>query len=142
MGERHVVLGCIIEPHIVSLETRSFVESHNSATLFNLREDDSYPPILKSFFATTQHESMGSYRGRVIHFGASLKTLGEDWDEWIGKFENLLRELVWIEAWVKADLTYYGQRNLIYIAQDEIIQSFWTDKPQKTSSWLTEKRFV
>jgi hypothetical protein len=119
MGERHVVLGCIIEPHIVSLETRSFVESHNSATLFNLREDDSYPPILKSFFATTQHESMGSYRGRVIHFGASLKTLG-----------------------VKADLTYYGQRNLIYIAQDEIIQSFWTDKPQKTSSWLTEKRFV
>jgi hypothetical protein len=143
MGERTILLGCIIEPHIANLETRLLVESHNRSKLFDLPEEDRWPPIHRSFFGSSQSEAFkGGYRGRVIHFGASLKNLLEDWDEWSDKFENLLRELIWIEAWLKVDGSAYGQRDLVYTASDEVIQTFQTSKPQKNHSWSVEKRFA
>ncbi len=143
MGERTIVLGCIIEPHIANLETRLLVESLNRSRLFDLPEEDPWPSIHRSWFSSSQSEAFkGGYRGRVIHFGASVKNLLEDWDEWSEKFENLLRELIWIEAWLKVDGGSYGQRDLVYAASEAVIQTFRTDKPQKVYSWSVEKRFA
>jgi len=39
-----------------------------------------------------------SYSGRIIHFGANVKSLEYDWKEWKSKFEDLLTKLLWLSA--------------------------------------------
>lgn len=46
------------------------------------------------------------YSGRIIHFGANLKSVEEDWGEWKQKFEALLKKLYWQEANVHFNTEY------------------------------------
>lgn len=143
MGERIIVFGCIVEPHVNDPQARARLEHHNRANLFDLPDEDTWPPLHRSLFASSPSDAFkGGYRGRVIHYGASLKNLLEDWERWVGKLEGLLRELIWIEAWLKTSAGAYGQREHFYTASDEIVESFARNQPQQTRRWSVEKRFV
>jgi hypothetical protein len=100
---------------------------------------------------TSGRQSIGRFlaiRNRRRHRGVikvesfSLENLLKDWDRWSDKLENLLRELIWLEAWLKVDAGVHGQRDMVYTASDEVICTFKTDKPQKTHPWSVEKRFA
>ena len=53
--------------------------------------DSEFPWINRSMFCIPNHQ--GIYRDQVITFGASYKTLENEWHLWLKKFEELLKKL-------------------------------------------------
>ena len=76
---------------------------HNARVIAALPLSDSWPPVSKEMFSFTQNSPGGKgpdleYESRVIHFGASLKGVEYEWEDWKSKFEQLLEQLFWLEA--------------------------------------------
>ncbi|WP_298549279.1 hypothetical protein [uncultured Aquimarina sp.] len=88
------------------------VKKHNHAVINNLKKDDEWPPLSKEMFSITSNSNNEIYRpnmeysGRIIHFGANLKSVEHEIDEWIIKFEELLSKLIWLESKVHFQTEY------------------------------------
>lgn len=52
------------------------------------------------------------YWGRVIHFGANLKSVESELNEWIVKYEQLLSSLLWLESKVHFQTEYSALQTL------------------------------
>lgn len=105
MGMTTYIYGFIREYGLNSLRLVE-VKRHNNRILAHLPLSDNWPPLTRNMFAATnnhKNESPGSmleYTGRLIHFGASTKSIEHEWMEWQQKFERLLTSLYWLEATV------------------------------------------
>lgn len=92
------LFGCISE-RTGRPEDEARIAAHNDAILTSLPDTDAWPPLTKAMFGWPQYNTpMITYGGRKIHFAAGLKSVDEDLDLWVGKFEGLLRNLYWSEA--------------------------------------------
>jgi hypothetical protein len=69
---------------------------HAIATL--PEDDDTWPFLSRSMFASSTHSIQTTYKAQIIHFGASFKSIEWGWDEWLEKFESLLRTMYWDEV--------------------------------------------
>ena len=111
MGMRTTIYGYIEEMDFWKAPLRSKVRKHNSAVIKKLPEGDAWPPLSYEMFAICNNhkDSPGSnleYSGRIIHFGANLKSVEYEWQEWRAKFESLLVRLYFLKARVHFQTEY------------------------------------
>lgn len=99
-----ILFGAIVEYGLTGNNSTERYD-HNAQVIASLPLSAPWPPVTQEMFSFTQN-SPGrkgpdlEYESRVIHFGASLKGVEYEWEEWIVKFENLLEQLFWLEAHV------------------------------------------
>lgn len=103
MGMATRIYGCIVEYGLLQGALQQSVYDHNERIINEIPLMDPYPPISRTMFAITSAppDDTGpilSYSGRIIHFGANVKSLEYDWKEWKSKFEDLLTKLLWLSA--------------------------------------------
>lgn len=141
MTERTIVLGGIVEPFHAHPETQRIVALHNQNVMAKLPLVDKNPSLNRSFFAQTQIETQYKSHGGVIHFGAVLD-LTDFKSIWMSKLESLLRELVWVQAWLHMDAAHRGVREQLCFASDDIAATFLTQSPLRTTKWSVEIRTI
>jgi hypothetical protein len=111
MGMRTTIYGYIEEMDFWKAPIGPQVRKHNSTVIKQLPKGDDWPPLSYEMFAicTNHKNSPGSnleYSGRIIHFGANLKSVEHEWKEWRAKFEKLLTHLYFTEARVHFKTEY------------------------------------
>lgn len=111
MGMRTTLYGYIEEMDFWSGPVTKLVKKHNTSIINALPKGDEWPPLSKEMFAICNNfkNTPGpnfEYSGRIIHFGANLKSVEYEWDLWKTKFENLLTNLFFLEAVVHFKTEY------------------------------------
>jgi hypothetical protein len=86
----------------------------NAAALRRLPREDQWPYLYRGLFHVYGDEAtvMGTYRGRIIHFGGSFKALEDDFLLWLDKFEALLGRLVWSQVRLHLVTEWMGRLDL------------------------------
>ncbi|HVL16268.1 MAG TPA: hypothetical protein VM529_27090 [Gemmata sp.] len=110
MGMETVLLGYIAEPWVARDVARSrLFRQSNRRVLAGLPDSDEWPPLIRGLFAWTEADSLrGGYRGSVIHFGGRFKSIEQEWDQWLTKYEAVLRRLYWESSVVHLDTEASG----------------------------------
>ena len=81
----------------------------NLQALRSLPQQDDFPFLVRSMFATTTSEYVSiEYKARLIHFAASYKEVDPFWREWIEKFERFLSNIDGTTARVHLDTVLWG----------------------------------
>lgn len=112
MGMRTTLYGYIEEMNFWKSPIINEVKRHNHKVIRNLKNDDEWPPLSREMFAITCNSNNEIYRpnmeysGRIIHFGANLKSVEYELNEWIVKYEKLLSKLIWLESKVHFQTEY------------------------------------
>jgi hypothetical protein len=129
MGHQTLVYGVIeVFP---ATSNRPDADSRTDSALQALPETDDWPFLVRSMFSATSSEHVSvAYMYRVIHFGASLKAVEWEWNEWLAKFERLLSMLDGVAATVHLQTELVG---------DHIYE--WHRKAGNVGSWPPEWEF-
>ncbi len=84
----------------------------NSASLLDLPQSfDATSPFLCGDMFTLPGLDVfsGSYHTQVIHFGASYRAVEYEWELWMQKFEELLKQMYWVSATVHLETELSGK---------------------------------
>ena len=109
---RTTIYGYIEEMDFWKDPIRKTIREYNSNAANALPTGDHWPPLSKEMFAICEnknnkaHEVDLEYSGRIIHFGANLKSIEQDWEHWKSKFETFLSTLYFLEARVHFKTEY------------------------------------
>src|ERR1041384_985719 len=111
MGMRTTLYGYIEELDLGRHPLHQEARDHNTQVIASLQERDGWPPLSREMFAISENSVTGpgcdlEYSGRIIHFGANLKSVEHEWKEWKAKFEVLLAKLYFLEAKVHFQTEY------------------------------------
>jgi hypothetical protein len=111
MGMRTTIYGYIEEMDFWQEAIRDRVREHNTGIIYGLPKADAWPPLSREMFAICENDIFApgpnfEYSGRIIHFGANLKSFDLDWEEWKVKFETLLQNLFFLNANVHFQTEY------------------------------------
>jgi hypothetical protein len=101
-----------------------------------LPETDEWPFLTRWMFALPGEEpQQGTYRSQVIHFGASLKEVEQDWEAWLTKFEGLLTRLYWFSARLHLETEANGSFSYEWLIETDQIDRWLQDPPQPVNRW-------
>jgi hypothetical protein len=111
MGMHTLLYGYIEEMDFWLDPIKKSIRKHNSSIIKTLPIADNWPPLSREMFAICNNykDHPGpnfEYWGRVIHFGANLKSVEYEWAEWKYKFETLLTRLYIMDARVHVQTEY------------------------------------
>ncbi|MFT3824218.1 MAG: hypothetical protein QM731_09870 [Chitinophagaceae bacterium] len=98
-------------------------------------EDDTFPWISRSMFAVPDPGKDKLYRDQVIVFGASYKSVEYEWDEWLEKFEAILKQLYWSSATIHLETELVGNHQYEWAFDIDQPDNWTTDHPQPTTMW-------
>jgi hypothetical protein len=113
MGMHTVIYGYIQEMDFWLDPVKKKIRKHNSDIIAGLPVADIWPPLSREMFSICNNYKNNpgpnfEYWGRIIHFGANLKSVEQEWAEWKSKFESLLIRLYFLEAKVHVQTEYMG----------------------------------
>jgi hypothetical protein len=124
MGHQAIIFGRIQEDWEGNRARWPATPEYNDGVLESLpNEDNHWPFLTRHMFAVAQRAfhgngDRGEYRGRVIHFAASLKDDPAhcDWPmAFLSKLEQIvLRRLLWKSARVHFESTFFAERVFVY----------------------------
>lgn len=143
MGHRTTLSGHIQEPWYLRESDRQKrrLWDSNRHVIKSLPENDTWPPLHRRMFSFSQPGNtrpdriLSSYRGSVIYFGGSFSSLFLEWEEWLEKFENLLKRLYWEHAAVIL-VTEWAGDFLCHWKADIPEGTFYQDsRPTPVQSW-------
>lgn len=128
MGQQDIVFGyieCVVDS-----------EQKSEEVLNNYKFDEIYP------FTNIFSKPIKGYQCSIISFAGSYKTLEEDWEEWLEKFEKLLGMLPARSATVKLDTELEWEVIAIdYVVKEvslEIIDKVKVEK-NKWTRWIESR---
>lgn len=108
----------------------------NKVVIESLPIDDSqWPWIDRGMFLVQDPESPKMYRDQVIVFGASYKEVEMEWEEWLKKFESILKQLYWMTATIHLATEMVGRFTYEWDSDPGLLDSWATDDPMPTSLW-------
>jgi hypothetical protein len=144
VGDRTTISGHIQEPWYVIGTGGSddpqlqLLEALNLAVITSLPEVDTDPYLARAMFkfSETAEHSQNTYRGRVIYFGGSYHGLWTEWEEWLEKFECLLRRLHWEHVALVMVTEYMGTHHYFWDASQESQQRLGDTPPQPIDCWV------
>lgn len=139
----------ILYGHIVGATVRSEtvgyfdLQGRNRAVINRLPRTDDWPWLVRGMFALPAGRPQGTFRSQVIHFGASIKDdpLNRGiWDDWLDKFESLLRRLYWWSAVVHISTDFEPDRVFEWLPTDAAMAGMRADPPQPVGEWVRSVR--
>ena len=81
----------------------------NCDALLGLTDIDTFPYLTTSMFSIPSEElEQGTYQTQCIHFAASYQAVEYHWEQWIAKFESLLKRMYWVSATVHLETELSG----------------------------------
>ncbi|MFO7864566.1 MAG: hypothetical protein R6U85_11235 [Salinivirgaceae bacterium] len=96
--------GCIAEYGTPDKTKQTKIYEQTNQVINNLPTNDAWPPLNHRMFSiitndeATPNDTNIAYNGRLIIFGANLKSVEFYWAQWKPKFERLLEQLWWTSA--------------------------------------------
>lgn len=82
----------------------------NCDALLDLNEVDTFPYLTSSMFSIPEEDlEHGTYQTQVIHFAASYQAVEYHWEQWMAKFEALLKKMYWVSATVHLETELSGK---------------------------------
>ena len=112
MDQESIVYGIIKDiamPPEIDIMQRRMV---NSMCLLDLPQtfDSACPFLCGDMFTLPGMYAMNdAYHTQVIHFGASYSTVEYEWEQWMQKFEELLKQMYWVSATVHLETELNGK---------------------------------
>jgi hypothetical protein len=77
----------------------------------------------------------GTYRGQVIHFGASMKSVELEWPEWIAKFESVLCRMFWYTSVVHMSPEWGDRFDYRWEVEPGEVEGFLSAPPRPVTRW-------
>ncbi len=114
MSNETILYGYIEVPFLPGDDVERAIEL-NWEAINNLPVEGEWPWLIKGMFSLAP-DRVG-YKGRLFHFAAAMKGVDEVWEEWLEKFENLLRKMFWIVAEIKLNTEYCGDHTYSWVAE-------------------------
>ncbi|MES2616981.1 MAG: hypothetical protein V4613_03830 [Bacteroidota bacterium] len=135
MGHVSTIYGTIIGE---AWRTDDYNKLHrlNHAIINSLPDnDEQFPWITKRMFMVPDPDKDQIYRDQVIVFGASYKSVEHEWDEWLEKFEAILKQLYWSTATIHLETELVGNHKYDWEFDMEQPDNWLSDNPQPTTMW-------
>ncbi len=87
----------------------------NCDAILDLNDMDTFPYLTSSMFSIPAEElEQGTYQTQVIHFAASYQAVEYHWEQWMAKFEALLKRMYWVSATVHLDTELSGKHSFFW----------------------------
>jgi hypothetical protein len=115
MDQETIVYGIIKD--VASTDHRFQVKSRliNCDALLELNEEDTFPYLTSSMFSIPEEDlEHGTYQTQVIHFAASYQAVEYHWEQWMTKFETLLKKMYWVSATVHLETELSGKHTFFW----------------------------
>lgn len=110
MDQETFVYGVIKDAPMGNRTQQAQSRMTNAAALAALYEDDSFPHLSRSMFAYPDDSlERGTYQTQIIHFAASYQAVEYHWEQWMAKFEALLKQMYWVSATVYLETELSGK---------------------------------
>lgn len=120
MDNESVVYGCIKHLPLGSELQAASSCKHNRTVIAGLPSADGWPFLCRDMFSVPGPDLFtGQYHTQVIHFGMSYRSVEYEWDQWLAKFEDLLKQMYWINAVVHLETAFSGHHTFIWDCPDE-----------------------
>ncbi len=122
MNQESVVYGCIKDVVYTSegsdLNTH---REHNKRVMQSLPSIEDWPLISREMFsAPVQFTALDDVHTDVVHFGISYKAVEHEWQSWLNKFEDMLKQMYWVSAVVHLETEYSGTHTFTWDAEDDL----------------------
>ena len=92
----------------------------NCQALLELAEFDTFPYLTSDMFSIPGESlQQGVYHTQVIHFAASYQAVEYHWEEWMAKFEALLKKMYWVSAKVHMETELSGNHTFFWESHSE-----------------------
>jgi hypothetical protein len=75
------------------------------------------------------------YRDQVIVFGASYKSVEQEWEEWLLKFEAILKKLYWTSVIIHLDAELAGPYTYEWVVDMNLTDTWFSGNLQPSSQW-------
>jgi hypothetical protein len=98
--------------------------------------DDNYPKICREMFSIGATEYYAYYEEPVIAFAATYKSVEDDWDCFILKFEHLLRNIEFDTAKLQMETEYLGDYHFFWKSKTEHTRFEEKDKFIEMPEWF------
>lgn len=121
MQEESVVYGCIKDT-VYSDESGQFHlhRTTNQQVMQQLPSIEDWPLLSREMFSMPELAAdLEGSNTNVVHFGTSYKAVEHEWEQWIGKFEAMLKQMYWVSATVHLDTELNGRHTFIWESEDE-----------------------
>ena len=115
MDQETIVYGIIKD--VPSNDLNFLVRSRlmNCNALLELNEIDTFPYLTSSMFSIPEEDlEHGTYQTQVVHFAASYQAVEYHWEQWMEKFEALLKDMYWVSATVHLQTELSGNHTFIW----------------------------
>ena len=116
MDTESIVYGCIKHlPMGSNHAERASSCEHNLRILRCLPSGDGWPFLCREMFSAPGADVFsGTFQTQVIHFGMSYRAVEYEWEQWVKKFESLLRSMYWTNAVVHLETELAGHHTFIW----------------------------
>ena len=138
VGHEVIVYGCIQGAQGRREKDLDPLQLWNAPVIAELPEEGEWPWLVRGMFALPAPWPQGTYQSQLIHFGASLKDEPGDravWEQWLQKFEALLRNLYWFSAVVHLETEFEPDRVYRWTPSAAAMQRLYVDSPQCVWEW-------
>ncbi len=97
-------------------------ESHraiNRQVLMDLPSVEDWPLLSREMFSMpVLGAELSQLQTDVMHFGSSYKAVEYEWEQWIEKFELMLKRMYWVSATVHLETEFNGRHTFTWETDD------------------------
>ena len=121
MDQESVVYGCIKDTFFYGEERE--IELHrdtNRVVMQELPSAEDWPLISREMFAMPAPAiALDDSQTDVVHFGSSYKAVEHEWEQWLGKFEQMLKRMYWVSATVHLETELNGRHTFTWESEGD-----------------------
>jgi hypothetical protein len=143
MNQESVVYGCIKDTLYSSQGYNAQKHrDNNREVLLSLPSIEGWPLLSREMFSMpVPLTELDELQTDVLHFGSSYKAVEHEWDQWIARFEDLLKGMYWVSATVHLETELNGRHTFTWEAEDSYHEP--DDKPLSVRcEWSRESAFA
>lgn len=125
MDQQSVVYGCIKDTVFGDGDTSAdYRRSNNREVMQELPSVEEWPLLSREMFAmpvagSELEEDDDGMHTDVMHFGSSYKAVEYEWEQWLAKFEAMLKRMYWVSATVHLQTELNGTHTFSWESHDE-----------------------
>ncbi len=139
MGPESIVYGCIKDVVFgADAEETRRRRQRNREMLEGLPSIEDWPLLAREMFSVPpQALDLDTMRTDVTHFGISYRAVEYEWEQWLQRFEGLLRRMYWVSATVHLETEFNGTHTFVWEA-DGAFHEPDSGRLQMRCEWIRE----